>query len=83
MGIDDVVWDGSPQAAMWRPSHQAVRTSKPSLCDVVRVLASTELTPLVTLAGDIPVDVHGRHSRAVAGDASAFSDVVSPIALAS
>ena len=37
----------------------------------------------VTLAGDIPVDVHGRHSRAVGGDASAFSDVVSPIALAS
>src|SRR4029077_16430483 len=27
----------------------------------------------VTLAGDTPADVHGRHSRAVAGDASAFS----------
>jgi len=37
----------------------------------------------VTLAGDIPVDVHGQHSRAVAGDASVYSDVVSPIALAS
>jgi alpha-ketoglutarate-dependent sulfate ester dioxygenase len=37
----------------------------------------------VTLAGDIPVDVHGQHSRAVAGDASLYSDVVSPIALAS
>ena len=37
----------------------------------------------VTLAGDIPVDVHGRHSRAVVGDASPYSDVVSPIALAS
>ena len=37
----------------------------------------------VTLAGDIPVDVDGQHSRAVAGDASPYSDVVSPIALAS
>ena len=37
----------------------------------------------VTLAGDIPVDVHGRRSRAVVCDASAFSDVVNPIALAS
>ena len=37
----------------------------------------------VALAGDIPVDVHGRRSRAVAGDASAFSDVISPIVLAS
>ena len=37
----------------------------------------------VTLAGDTPVDVHGRHSRAVAGDASAFSEVISPIVLAS
>ena len=37
----------------------------------------------VTLAGDIPVDVHSQHSRAVAGDASRFSDVVSPVALAS
>ena len=37
----------------------------------------------VTLAGDIPIDVHGRHSRAVVGDASLYSDVVSPIALAS
>jgi taurine dioxygenase len=37
----------------------------------------------VTLAGDIPVDIHGQRSRVVVGDASAFSDVVSPIALAS
>jgi taurine dioxygenase len=37
----------------------------------------------VTLAGDIPVDIHGTPSRVVVGDASAFSDVVSPIALAS
>jgi alpha-ketoglutarate-dependent sulfate ester dioxygenase len=37
----------------------------------------------VTLAGDIPVDVHGQHSRAVVGDASRYSDVVSPVALAS
>lgn len=36
----------------------------------------------ITLAGDIPVDVHGRHSRAVAGDASRYSEVVAPIALA-
>ncbi|MGV0790941.1 TauD/TfdA dioxygenase family protein [Mycolicibacterium sp. XJ1819] len=36
----------------------------------------------VTLAGDIPVDVHGRRSRSVAGDASAYSDVVSPVPLA-
>jgi alpha-ketoglutarate-dependent taurine dioxygenase len=37
----------------------------------------------VTLAGDIPVDVHGQHSRAVVGDASLYSDVISPIPLAS
>ena len=37
----------------------------------------------VTLAGDIPIDVHGQHSRAVVGNASVYSDVVSPIALAS
>jgi alkyl sulfatase len=37
----------------------------------------------VTLAGDIPVDIHGRRSRAVVGDASQYSDVVSPIGLAS
>lgn len=37
----------------------------------------------VTLAGDIPVDVYGRASRAVAGDASGYSEVVAPITLAS
>ncbi|MCW2689707.1 MAG: Taurine dioxygenase [Mycobacterium sp.] len=37
----------------------------------------------VTLAGDIPVDVHGQHSRAVVGDASPYSDVISPVPLAS
>jgi alpha-ketoglutarate-dependent taurine dioxygenase len=37
----------------------------------------------VTLAGDIPVDIHGQRSRVVVGDASQYSDVVSPIALAS
>jgi alpha-ketoglutarate-dependent sulfate ester dioxygenase len=37
----------------------------------------------VTLAGDIPVDVHGRRSRAVAGDASQYSEVVLPVPLAS
>lgn len=37
----------------------------------------------VTLAGDIPVDVRGRPSRAVVGDASRYSEVVSPIRLAS
>jgi taurine dioxygenase len=37
----------------------------------------------VTLAGDIPVDIYGRHSRAVVGDASLYSEVVSPIPLAS
>jgi alpha-ketoglutarate-dependent taurine dioxygenase len=37
----------------------------------------------VTLAGDIPVDIHGQRSRAIVGDASQYSDVVSPIALAS
>ena len=30
----------------------------------------------VTLAGDIPVDIYGPHSRTVVGDASAYSDVV-------
>lgn len=32
----------------------------------------------VTLAGDVPLDVHGRSSRLVAGDASHYSDVVAP-----
>ncbi|OAN27493.1 TauD/TfdA dioxygenase family protein [Mycolicibacterium iranicum] len=37
----------------------------------------------VTLAGDIPVDVHGNHSRAIHGDASAYSQIVVPVRLAS
>lgn len=37
----------------------------------------------VTLAGDIPVDVNGEPSRIVAGDASAYSQVVEPVRLAS
>ena len=37
----------------------------------------------ITLAGDIPVDVHGRPSRIISGDASAYSAVVEPVALAS
>jgi len=37
----------------------------------------------VTLAGDIPVDIRGQHSRAVVGDATLYSDVVSPIPVAS
>jgi alpha-ketoglutarate-dependent taurine dioxygenase len=37
----------------------------------------------VTLAGDIPIDIHGQRSRAIVGDASQYSDVVSPVALAS
>ena len=32
----------------------------------------------VTLAGDIPVDIHGRASRVVTGDASHYSPVVAP-----
>ena len=36
----------------------------------------------ITLAGDIPVDVHGRRSRVVHGDASRYSAVVEPVALA-
>ena len=32
----------------------------------------------VTLAGDVPVDVNGQTSRVVTGDASHYSDVVSP-----
>ncbi len=37
----------------------------------------------VTLAGDVPVDVHGERSRVVAGDASTYSDIVVPVRLAS
>jgi taurine dioxygenase len=37
----------------------------------------------VTLAGDIPVDIYGRHSRTVRGDASSYSAVVAPVPLAS
>jgi alpha-ketoglutarate-dependent sulfate ester dioxygenase len=36
----------------------------------------------VTLAGDVPVDVHGQRSRVVAGDASHYSAIVEPVALA-
>jgi taurine dioxygenase len=32
----------------------------------------------ITLAGDIPVDVHGNPSRVIAGDASHYSAVVNP-----
>lgn len=37
----------------------------------------------VTLAGDVPVDVHGERSRVIAGDASTYSDIVVPVRLAS
>ncbi|BDY26508.1 Alpha-ketoglutarate-dependent sulfate ester dioxygenase [Mycolicibacterium mageritense] len=37
----------------------------------------------ITLAGDIPVDIHGERSRVIAGDASHYADVVTPVALAS
>jgi alpha-ketoglutarate-dependent sulfate ester dioxygenase len=37
----------------------------------------------VTLAGDVPIDVHGERSRVVAGDASTYSDIVVPVRLAS
>ncbi|MBI5337350.1 MAG: TauD/TfdA family dioxygenase [Mycolicibacterium rufum] len=37
----------------------------------------------VTLAGDVPVDVHGERSRVIAGDASGYSDIVVPVRLAS
>jgi taurine dioxygenase len=37
----------------------------------------------VTLAGDVPVDVYGERSRVIAGDASQYSEVVAPVALAS
>ncbi|BBZ33778.1 TauD/TfdA dioxygenase family protein [Mycolicibacterium confluentis] len=36
----------------------------------------------ITLAGDIPVDIHGRRSRVIIGDASRYSPVVEPVALA-
>ncbi|TPG33508.1 TauD/TfdA dioxygenase family protein [Mycolicibacterium hodleri] len=36
----------------------------------------------VTLAGDVPVDVHGRPSRVITGDASHYSEVVAPVRLA-
>ncbi|BBZ29009.1 taurine catabolism dioxygenase [Mycolicibacterium madagascariense] len=35
----------------------------------------------VTLAGDVPVDVHGTPSRVLAGDASHYSEVVAPARL--
>jgi alkyl sulfatase len=35
----------------------------------------------VTLAGDVPVDVHGTPSRVIAGDASHYSEVVAPARL--
>ncbi|MBJ7289648.1 TauD/TfdA family dioxygenase [Williamsia sp.] len=34
----------------------------------------------ITLAGDVPVDVHGRHSRVISGDASHYSEIVEPVA---
>jgi taurine dioxygenase len=35
----------------------------------------------ITLAGDIPVDVHGTSSRVITGDASHYSEVVAPARL--
>ena len=35
----------------------------------------------ITLAGDVPVDVHGTPSRVLAGDASHYSEVVAPARL--
>ncbi|KUH84024.1 TauD/TfdA family dioxygenase [Mycobacterium sp. IS-1556] len=35
----------------------------------------------ITLAGDVPVDVHGRRSRSVVGDASTYSEVVNPLGI--
>ncbi|OHU80661.1 TauD/TfdA dioxygenase family protein [Mycobacteroides chelonae] len=35
----------------------------------------------ITLAGDIPVDVHGNSSRAIEGDASGFSPAITPAPL--
>jgi alpha-ketoglutarate-dependent taurine dioxygenase len=35
----------------------------------------------VTLAGDIPVNVHGESSRVIAGDASHYADIVVPVRL--
>lgn len=35
----------------------------------------------ITLAGDVPVDVHGTPSRVIAGDASHYSEVVAPARL--
>jgi alpha-ketoglutarate-dependent sulfate ester dioxygenase len=35
----------------------------------------------VTLAGDVPVNVHGERSRVIAGDASHYSAIVDPVAL--
>src|SRR6476620_12657461 len=32
--VDGLVWDGSPCAALWRRSHQAVRITKSSVCGV-------------------------------------------------
>ncbi|GAA1459966.1 TauD/TfdA dioxygenase family protein [Williamsia maris] len=34
----------------------------------------------ITLAGDVPVDVHGNHSRVISGDASHYSEIVEPAA---
>ena len=34
----------------------------------------------ITLAGDVPVDAHGRRSRVVSGDASHYSEIVEPVA---
>jgi taurine dioxygenase len=35
----------------------------------------------ITLAGDVPIDVHGAPSRVIAGDASHYSEVVAPARL--
>lgn len=36
----------------------------------------------VTLAGDVPVDIHGAASRVIAGDAAKYSAVITPVPLA-
>ena len=67
---------GTGSRATW-PSGT---TAPPSTTRCPTTTTSTARLSRVTLAGDVPVDVHGTPSRVVAGDASHYSDVVVPSA---
>ncbi|MDV3245722.1 TauD/TfdA family dioxygenase [Mycobacterium avium subsp. hominissuis] len=64
----------------WRPGDLAIWDNRATQHYAVSDYDNQyRLLNRVTLAGDIPVDIHGKRSRVIEGDASRYSDVVEPI----